>query len=256
MSYFSDLKEIVKDDFFDLNYLKSIKSNIINGDIYVYRGAFDEKILRNIFLNKIKNSNESASSTRMVEGIDNIFYKSNSSGKGEYTTMDYSWYFFPWNTDESGLSDLMQPFFNQVIHLNNYDPDVLKKNTPKDRIIQRMQLIYYPLGNGHISLHKDPTNITQITCGVYFTSFGIDYDQGGFYVFNKNKEKVFIDHSIKAGDLILFFNGLYHGVDTVSKKQNTNSTKNYPGRTFLNLSLLESHEFTSRQTTVGVKEVI
>ena len=61
MSYFSDLKEIVKDDFFDLNYLKSIKSNIINGDIYVYRGAFDEKILRNIFLNKIKNSNESAS---------------------------------------------------------------------------------------------------------------------------------------------------------------------------------------------------
>ena len=35
----------------------------------------------------------------MLEGVKNIYYKSNSSGKGSYTTYDHNWYFFPWNKD-------------------------------------------------------------------------------------------------------------------------------------------------------------
>ncbi len=255
MTYFRDLVEINKNNFFDLNYMQSIKTNIINGEIYVLRSAFDTKDLKKIFYQKINSEVESSNSTKMVEGIENIFYKSDTSGIGDYTTNDYSWYFFPWNNDDTVLSQLMQPFFDQVILLNGYDPKEIIKNTPKDGIIQRMQLIYYPLGSGHISLHKDPVNITKVTCGVYITSFGQDYDEGGFYVYNQKKEKIYIDHKINSGDLILFYNGLFHGVDRVLKNNSEDeSGSKYYGRCFLNLSLLQSHEVNNRQTTVGISK--
>ncbi len=256
MTHFSDLKEINKDQFFDNEYLLSIKKNIINGNIYVLRSAFNSSELKNIFRKIYNDKKEPTDNTKMVEGVGNIFYKSNFSGKGDYTTNDFSWYFFPWNSDQSGLSSLMQPYFNQVILMNEYDPQIIIKNTPKDKIIQRMQLIYYPLGRGHISLHKDPINITKVTCGVYITEFGSDYDEGGFYVFNNKKEKIYIDHKINSGDLILFYNGLFHGVDTVLKNNKSNNqVGDLLGRSFLNLSLIESHEVQNRQTTVGIKTI-
>lgn len=256
MTYFKELIEISKKNYFEINYLQSIKNNIINGHIYVLRSAFNTHDLKKIFYEKINIKVKPSTSVKMIEGVEDIFYKSDSSGTGAYTTNDYSWYFFPWNEDKSGLTKLMQPFFDQVILLNNYDPKKIIKNTPKDEIIQRMQLIYYPLGSGHISLHRDPVNITEITCGVYITSFGEDYDEGGFYVYNQHKEKIYIDHKIKSGDLILFYNGLFHGVDRVLKKNSKeNSSSKYDGRCFLNLSLLQSHEVNNRQTTVGISEL-
>ena len=139
MAYFRSLKEINKNDFFDENYLKSIKNDIIEGNIYVYRSAFDPSELKSIFKKIFNEKNVPTENTRMLEGVGNIFYKSNFSGKGDYTTNDYSWYFFPWNHDNSGLSDLMQPYFDQVILLNDYDPKEIAKNTPKDKIKDKLK---------------------------------------------------------------------------------------------------------------------
>ena len=74
-----------------------------------------------------------------------------------------------------------------------------------------------------------------------------------FFVFNKKNEKEFIDHKINSGDLILFYNGLVHGVEPTSLTTNSKKNKDkINGRVFLNLSILETHEIKNRKTTVGV----
>ena len=53
--------------------------------------------------------------------------------------------------------------------------------------------------------------------------------------------------------MILFYNGLHHGVEPtlqVNKKKNKDKIN---GRVFLNLSILESHEYKDRQFTRGLK---
>ena len=55
--------------------------------------------------------------------------------------------------------------------------------------------------------------------------------------------------------MILFYNGLYHGVEPtlqVNKKKNKDKIN---GRVFLNLSILETHEIKNRKTATGVNIV-
>ena len=62
----------------------------------------------------------------MLEGVKNIYYKSNSSGKGSYTTYDHNWY-FPWNKDRYGLVNTVQKYFDRVILFNKYKIETIKK---------------------------------------------------------------------------------------------------------------------------------
>ena len=250
--YFNNIVYISKKNFFSKKIIPYIRSNISKGNIVILKNAFRRKKLINLFKKIKKNSNKISRSTKMVEGIKNIYYKSKSRGAGKYTTNDYSWYFFPWNNDQFGLLKLIQKYFNQVILANKYEINSIVNNTPKDILIQRFHMMYYPYNVGHISPHTDPTNITKVTCGIYITSFRHDYDTGGFYVFNKKKEKIFIDHKINSGDLILFYNGLIHGVEPTSVIRGSKKNKDaINGRVFLNLSILESHHNKNRKTTIG-----
>ena len=250
---FKKLIILNKKDFFLDKKIRYIRNLVLDGNILVLKSAFPKKIIRGLFKKIYKDSKIPQKNKKMLEGIKNIYYRSNSSGKGGYSTFDHNWYFFPWNKDKYGLTDMVQKYFDRVIKFNNYKVETIKTNTPRDGIVQRFHLLYYPLKKGHISAHKDPTNITKITCGIYITSFKDDYDEGGFYVLNQENNKEFVDHKINSGDLILFYNGLTHGVEKTLLKENIKKNKDkINGRAFLNLSILETHEVKNRQTTIGV----
>ena len=70
---------------------------------------------------------------------------------------------------------------------------------------------------------------------------------------NSKKKKIFVDHKINSGDMILFYNGLYHGVEPTFLENKKKNLDKINGRVFLNLSILESHEFKDRQFTRGLK---
>ena len=240
-------------DFFSDKKINYIRKSVLDGKIVVLKSALKKNMIRDLFKKIYKDSNRPQKNRKMLEGVKNIYYRSNSSGQGGYSTFDHNWYFFPWNRDKYGFVDMVQKYFNRVILFNGYKIEKIKKNTPKDGVVQRFHLIYYPLKKGHISTHKDPTNITKITCGIYITSFKDDYDEGGFYVLNRNNTKEFVDHKINSGDLVLFYNGLVHGVEKTLLKENTKKNKDkINGRVFLNLSILESHEIKNRKTAIGV----
>lgn len=252
---YRDMRKMTYSDFCmecrDNEKKETIRNDIINGDVYIIKNAISKEIAQKLLNNITSSEFNGVSSIKIVESVKNFYYESNYVKKksGEYSAIDRSWYFFPWNKDQFGLNELVQPIFNSVILLNKKEPEVVIKNTPKDKFVQRYHLINYPLGSGKISLHTDPVNVVQISGGIYFTEYGIDYDAGGFYVLNQNDEVVMLDKVVGIGDLVLFYPGLPHGVSPVTNS-NTNAISS--GRYFLSMTIVESHEKLDRITSVGL----
>ena len=152
--YFKNFIEIKKKYFFDkLNYSK-IRLKISQGNIYYVKNILSSNRLRNICLKILKTNKIKTLDHKILEGIENIFYISRPkkiTKKNEYIANDRSWYFFPWNEDKTKLSKLVQPIFNTITKINKYDPNKIVKFTPKNGLVQRFHLIFYPKNSGEIS---------------------------------------------------------------------------------------------------------
>ena len=253
--FFNKLVKLSLSKFNNFDKKKLLKS-LLNGNIIVVKKAVNKKkileICKNIHNQKLKSSK----STKMYEGVKNIYYKVEAKqdkieDPKRYIVSNKSWYFFPWNKDKTKLVKLVQPVYDNVIKLNGYDPKDIVKKTPKDGIIQRFHLLNYPYGEGFISRHIDPTTIVKCTAGIYITEFGKDYSAGGFYVINKNKRKINIDKHIESSDMVLFYSSMPHGVDSIEKPTIESKKNKLNGRWFLNLTLVSSHHVKNRVTSRG-----
>lgn len=254
-TYFRNLRKLSNADFKTLCLTAlnrgKIRQDIINGDVYIVENVLDREMVSRILQIALDEKRSPASSTAIIEGIDNIYYISNNlkAKIGDYTAIDRSWYFFPWNVDQYSMLKDLQLIFNNVILLNNQDPDVVVKNTPKDGLVQRFHMINYPPHSGEISLHIDPICVSEVNSGIYLTQFGVDYTQGGFYVLNSNGVRINLDAEVALGDLILFYPGLPHGVLSVIPPSDKIMSK---GRFFFNMNLIQSHESPDRLTSQGL----
>ena len=244
---FNEFSTLCSDD----NKRLDLRNNIMNGDVHVIRQVLaketSQMILKKIITLNIEISND----PKILEGIKNVYFESNNlkAKKTEYSSVDKSWYFFPWNKEEIGLSELIQPIFNNVILLNNQKINEILKKTPIDGFVQRFHLINYPPNSGQISLHIDPLNISQVNSGIYLTELGLDYKGGGFYVLNDKDEKVELDKHFHIGDMVLFSPGLRHGVSAVEPMD---SKIKSDGRYFLNMNLIQSHHAKDRIPALGI----
>ena len=250
--FFNKIIKLSKKEFI-LADKKKILNHILKGNIIIVKKSVELIKLKSICKLLEKKNVKPAKSTKMLEGIKNIFYAAEPKKiikEKEYKVLNKSWYFFPWNKDNTGLVKLVQPLFDNVLKINGFDPNKIKRKTPKDGIVQRFHLMHYPLGSGYISRHVDPSHITKATAGIYITQFGKDYSNGGFYVINKNKKKINIDKFIKSSDMVLFYSSMPHGVDIVTAKK-INYKNFLSGRWFLNLTVVASHHNKNRVTSRG-----
>lgn len=234
--------------------LEEWRQLLSSGHVLVFKGTVDSKELRKRVGGLLRQEVTPVEDTRVVEGIGNIFYRAahDSSSAGGYSVQDFSYYFFPWNDDRSGIAELAQSAFDLVARLNAYDPAWLRKQTPKDGVVQRFHAICYPAGSGHISPHRDPVRVTKFTSGLYVTEYGKDYAEGGYYILDASGEKVVVDHEVESGDMVLFPAHFAHGVDTVQARDlEVDPELGFSGRIFLNMTIIESHEILDRAFTVG-----
>jgi hypothetical protein len=252
-----------RDKFFDPNEFESTKEKLIEGNVVIVRNAVDKELIRQKVKKLLSQRHQRSSDTRVIQGVGNIYYESNgkttaeqkNNSKDSYQAVDKSFYFFPWNYDASGISKLIQPLFDQVLLLNELNPSEIIKRTPKDGVVQRFHLIFYPEGQGLISTHRDPVKETKFTGGIYVTEYGIDYTEGGFYVINFDGEKIFVDHEVSSGDLVIFLANLPHGVEKNyfrDSQVHQGNNDRFLGRCFLNMTVIESHHIQDRETTKGI----
>lgn len=236
--------------------LESWESLLSIGHVLVFREVVNSAELRQRMSALLRTSLIPSDDKRVIEGVANIFYVASHEGIGQdaYSVKDLSYYFFPWNDDATGIDELAQPAFDLVGRLNGYDSSWLRKQTPKDGIVQRFHAICYPSGSGHISPHVDPVRVTRFTSGIYVTEYGKDYIDGGFYIVNAEGTKVFVDHEVKSGDMVVFPAHFAHGVDRVeSNGDRAEPDLGFSGRIFLNMTIVESHEVEGRAFTIGAQ---
>ena len=93
-------------------------------------------------------------------------------------------------------------------------------NTPKDLVVDRIQIVRYPEKTGYCELHSHPPNNQRLIISIYMSEILKDYQSGGTYFIKSNK-KLKVENKIKKGDVGIFYSTLKHGVDSVklNKKQ-------------------------------------
>ena len=231
------------------------KKNFFNknlGKVIIVKNAIKKSKIRKIAKRIMKTKKHYVKRPIIVEGVKNICWEGNfiKEKAKQYTTIDKSWYFFPWNEDKTGIVKATSYLRKRMIELNDYDFNEIEKNTPQNGTISRLQLICYPYNRGEISTHKDPINVNKIIALMYISEYKTDYDKGGFYIIS-NKKKYVVDHHVESGDLLIFSPYIAHGVDPVSKLD-INSNKTFDGRCVLQWSLVQSREAKKRIHTEGV----
>ena len=243
-----DFQNISNNKLLSSRGLKSLKE----GNVFLIKNVLDKLSIKQILnyfnSNKSKEEFSYTKKPEVIQNTENLWYQSKKEDssriyKNRYTACDTSFYIFPWNEDKSPISSNLTKFYDQVLSFQGFNPKKIKSQTPKDGSVQRIHLIHYPLYTGHISLHTDPDEVCNAICGVYLTEHGKDYKEGGFYALNEENSEVLLDNNFSAGDAILFYPSLPHGVKEI-KPVFENKISN--GRYFLNMMIVQSHEVKNR----------
>ena len=234
-------------------FLKQYTESIFGGDLWIVTGVLSttqvDKMKRGVLAFQSK---QPAGPIKVLEDCGNYhaLVDGSSAPKGGYVAVDHSSYFFRWNGDEYGLFDMVDDAWSKVKVASGRGPDEYKSNTPKDVMVDRIQVIQYPAGAGKITSHADPHITMKVNLGIYLSTYGKDYQKGGFFIADRPGHPVFIDERVGLGDMVLWFPHLTHGVDTVDA--GTKVDWNAPGgRWYLHLNTIESNIIDERHTAMA-----
>ena len=135
--------------------------------------------------------------------------------KDGYDEVGHAYFFYRWNEDTLGIFSAIDEFWDIVKIFNGISIDGLglKNNLPKDKVIDRIQLLHYPINTGEITTHCDVSRWQKTNIGMNLTEIGKDFDSGGFYCLNKNEQRINIESKVKTGDVVYWIPTVFHGVE-------------------------------------------
>ena len=97
------------------------------------------------------------------------------------TTIRRSCFFFYWNDDPLELLEEVRGRWRTFKMLSGLPIDAYEKNTPKDGVVDRFQVAYYPSGGGGAARHADPSKNQKVLTGAAMSKRGVDFQSGGFF---------------------------------------------------------------------------
>jgi len=239
--------------------VKEIIKKLYNGEIFLIRNTIDKKYINELKKNIIKlGKKEKSTFNKMIEGCPNFNRKITENNSKLYSVNSFRrvFYFFRWNKDPYRIFKKMDKIWDFVKYINGYKKNAFKENTPKDRIIDRIQVTRYPHNSGYIEPHQhNPSNI-RVILNVYLSKKGIDFDSGGVFFFRRKiKQEIEKYYDVNIGDSVIFFSTLKHSVDTI-KVTRKNKYFNNPfmkGRWWIGLYSPESDLVKDRKTSRPTK---
>lgn len=245
---FADFKEKVYSN--TQENVDQLAESIYAGDIYVLKKAFTPE-----FLFRLRDGAHKLGQTvpesyhPMIDGVPDqhriIDYE--VSKNYSYTANRHSYFFFPWNSDPLNMFKEVNERWRVFKYLGGYPKDVYEKNLPHDGVIDRMQLAHYPAGGGGLEPHQDPLVNQKVIIGSIISKRGVDYQTGGIFFLNNQKQKVEIEEYLDIGDMFCGFPTIVHGVNRVDEHIPLD-WKSDKGRWFLGLYSNDSNYKTDRVT--------
>jgi len=171
-----------------------------------------------------------------------------------FVAIKHSYYFFPWNEDRFSLLGETYKRWSSIKMASGLAADEYRSNTPRDGIVDRLQVVHYPAGAGRIETHSDPYKIQRVIISGIMSKRGEDYDTGGAYFIDADDVEVDVEDRLDSGDWIIYAPTVLHGVKTVDEDV-VSDWKKSRGRWWFGPFSNASNEIKDRHTGYAVKEV-
>jgi len=254
---FKEAKKLI----YDINYGKKIIDNMLSGDVYIFKESVNRKkiieIRNKVFdfgLTPSFNQTTTLNCSNYHQKIINII-----KPKEGYSTINHSYYFFKWNEDELDLFKTISPAWKFIKLLAGIDENIVKTGIYPNGYVDRAHFLYYPLNKGLISTHMDFPMYQKMNMCISLSQKGVDYKTGGFYVFDNNKNKKYMDDMLEIGDCVCWYPPLYHGCDIPYNDKLNNkdilSWEENKGRWNLILNTPATHITTNRKTSKSIIKI-
>jgi len=242
-----------------LKFAKDVTTSLIEGDIYILKGAFKKNFFKELKIKCYEYFKDKPSSFyKMLEGSPDFHrvIDVETGKKYSFKVCKHSYYFYHWNKDPLNIFKETYDKWRKIKKLMGYNSNEFETNTPKDGVIDRIQIVQYPSKYGFLEPHSDPYKHQKFFISGYMSKKGADFQDGGFYALDKNNNIIDVEKKIDVGDLGIGFATIVHGVAPVNRTKEPSWNDINDGRWFYSLYTNESDEVKNRHTGYGVTEQI
>lgn len=259
-------REIKKIDFVEFknkvleekkDFVEDIVNSLYSGDVYILKAAYTKEFMHNL-KNKtfLHFKNKPSEFYKMLEGSPDFHRKIDLEKGKKYSLRmcKHSFYFYPWNDDPLNLFKPIYERWRIIKKLMGLRPTEYENNTPKDGVIDRIQVVQYPSKIGYLEPHTDPHKHQRLFHSAYMSKKGIDFEGLGFYLLGKNNKIIEVEGLIDVGDIGIGYASVYHGVAPVNTNKEPNWDDVNDGRWFLSMYSNESDVNKDRNTSSGKGE--
>lgn len=229
--------------------------SILRGDVWLLHRAFDPAWMRSLKDATVAYMRSQPESFhKMLEGSPDFHRQIDleTGKKYSFHCCKHSAYFYRWNSDPLHCWPVVDERWRVVKKAMGLSPDEYVKNTPKDGVVDRIQVVRYPPKIGFLEPHSDPYLHQRLFFSGYMSRRGVDYIGGGFYAVDADDRAVELEQQIMVGDACIGSATVYHGVAPCDRHKMPDWDSN-DGRWFLSMYSNASDEVKARHTGHPVK---
>ncbi len=248
---YDDLSQSIDSEQFDS--LSTLVENMYAGDLVVIKDALGPDFLKTIQEKLIAYSNTEPESFHQIKESCPNFHRiidEENAKKYSVESVRHSYHFFNWNEDRFGILSHVYPIWRQLKVLMGLSKHAYEKNTPKDGIVDRVQIVRYPPNSGYIEPHVHHPKNQRLIINIYMSQISIDYESGGVYFLDGDSSQVYVEDQVDLGDVGIFYATIRHGVAPVRvQDQYLGDRSGKSGRWWMGLYSPESDTGLSRVTS-------
>lgn len=227
---------------------------LYDGDVMLIKRAFDPEFVEKLKTNVRQFWRKNPDSFYKMKDNCPDFHRvidEELSTKYAVHAVKHSAYFFPWNEDPCEIRDEVMSRWSVIKEQIGIGRHGFEGSLPSDGAVDRIQVCMYPPRIGRLATHTDPYHNQRTIISGFLSRRGAgEYNTGGFYVVNQNREKVDVEPKIEVGDMAIAYATIKHGVTPIDADyQGPIDWYEGEGRWFLGLYTNDSDEKKGRRLT-------
>lgn len=236
-------------------FVQMLTRSLYSGDLWVLGKSFSPAFMYDLQERTAAwMATRPASFHKMLEGSPDFhrIIDEEAGKKYSFKCCKHAAYFYRWNNDPLGIWQAITERWRVAKMAMGLEANAYESNTPKDGVVDRIQIVRYPPAIGYLEPHSDPWMHNRLFFSSYMSQRGVDYHGGGFYAVDRQDRAHELESLIEVGDSTLGYATVVHGVAPCDRGK-TPSWEEKDGRWFLSLYSNASDEVPNRHTGHPVK---
>ena len=236
-------------------FVQTVVGSLHRGDILILKGAFTAEFMHELKAKTVAwTRSRPASFHKMLEGSPDFhrIIDLETGKKYSFSGCKHSAYFYRWNDDPLGIWPAITERWRVIKTVMGLHQTAYENFTPKDGVVDRIQVVRYPPAIGYLEPHSDPYLHQRLFLSGFMGKRGVDYRGGGFYALDGNDTVIEVETQIEVGDVAIGCATVVHGVAPCDRDRVPDWNAD-DGRWFLSMYSNASDEVPQRHTGNPVK---